>query len=46
MDNGQQDTKAPRKEWNAPRVRRLAAGSAEAGSGTIGDGGGPGANRS
>jgi hypothetical protein len=37
---------APRKAWTTPTLRRLSAGSAEAGSGTLGDGGGPGANRS
>jgi hypothetical protein len=39
----------PQKEkraWLAPDYRRISAGSAEAGSGTFGDGGGPGANRS
>lgn len=46
MENGQQDTSAQRKAWTAPKLRRLAAGSAEGGAGTLGDGGGPGANRS
>ena len=35
-----------RKAWTAPTLRRLSAGSAEGGSGTLGDGGLPGANRS
>ena len=38
--------KGARKAWVAPELRRLSAGSAEARSGTLGDGGGPGANRS
>lgn len=46
MKVGEQATQTPRKEWKAPTLRKLAAGSAEAGSGTLGDGGGPGANRS
>jgi hypothetical protein len=39
-------TKEGRKAWAAPELRRLSAGSAEARTGTLGDGGGPGANRS
>lgn len=35
-----------RKIWAAPKLRRLSAGSAEAGQGNLGDQGGPGANRS
>jgi hypothetical protein len=35
-----------RKAWTAPTLRRLSAGSAEAGGGTFGDGGNPGSNRS
>ncbi len=35
-----------RKAWLAPELKRLRAGAAEAGQGTIGDGGGPGASRS
>jgi hypothetical protein len=36
-----------RKAWQAPELRRLNAGAAEAQtSGTLGDGGGPGASRS
>ncbi len=35
-----------RKAWLAPEFKRLRAGAAEAGQGTIGDTGGPGASRS
>ncbi len=35
-----------RKAWETPELRRLSAGSAEGATGTAGDGGGPGANRS
>ena len=35
-----------RKTWVAPEVRQLRAGSAEAGSGTVPDGGPPAAPRS
>jgi hypothetical protein len=35
-----------RGEWVAPTLSRLSAGSAEAGSGSIPDGGGIGADRS
>ena len=35
-----------RKAWAAPTLRRLSAGSAEAGTGTVGDFGGPAAPRS
>ena len=37
---------ACKRAWSAPDYRRISAGSAEAGAGTFGDGGGPGANRS
>lgn len=47
MNALKRDAQAPRKAWTAPTVRRLEAGSAEAGSsGVLPDGGGPGANRS
>ena len=35
-----------RKAWLAPELRRLRAGAAEFGTGTIPDGGGPGNARS
>jgi hypothetical protein len=35
-----------RKSWKAPELRRLRAGSAEAGNGNIADGGAPSAPRS
>lgn len=35
-----------RKAWAAPELRRLRAGSAESGSGTIPDGGSPASPRS
>jgi len=38
--------KEGRKTWSAPELRRLRAGSAEAGSATVADGGAPGAARS
>ncbi len=37
---------AGRKAWLAPELKRLRAGAAEFGSGTLGDGGGPGNARS
>lgn len=46
MENGKQVAHTTGKVWTAPSLRRLSAGSAEAGAGTLGDGGGPGANRS
>lgn len=38
--------KEERKTWSAPELRRLRAGSAEAGSATVADGGPPGSARS
>jgi len=38
--------KQERKTWETPELRRLSAGSAESGDGTVGDGGGPGSSRS
>lgn len=35
-----------KRGWTSPDYRRISAGSAEAGAGTFGDAGGPGANRS
>ena len=40
------ETTQERKAWTAPTLRRLSAGSAEAGQATLGDGGLAGANRS
>lgn len=38
--------KQERKTWETPELRRLSAGSAEAGNNVIGDGSGPGNPRS
>ena len=46
MANNIETKKAARKAWAAPELRRLSAGSAEAGNGTIADGGAPTAPRS
>jgi hypothetical protein len=46
MERNVNTAKEQRKEWTAPTLWRMSAGSAEAGAGTIGDGGGPGAARS
>ncbi len=44
--NTREAAQAAKRSWVAPDYRQISAGSAEAGSGTFGDGGGPGANRS
>jgi hypothetical protein len=46
MEKKIEATHEVRKAWSTPTLRRLSAGSAEARTGTQGDGGGPGANRS
>ena len=46
MANNVETRNAERKAWKAPELRRLRAGSAEQGTGTVGDGGGPGVSRS
>lgn len=40
------EIKKERKAWLAPELKQLNAGSAENGSGTRPDGGGPGSSRS
>ena len=46
MRNRESLPNAAKKLWVKPDYRKISAGSAEAGNGTFGDGGGPGANRS
>jgi hypothetical protein len=46
MQNNVEKISETRKPWTTPEYRHISAGSAENGSGTIADGGGPGANRS
>jgi len=46
MNKNSEMTNAGRKAWKAPELRRLSAGSAEQGSGTIADGGAPATPRS
>jgi len=38
--------KSERKEWVSPELKRISAGSAEAGTATVPDGGAPGNARS
>ena len=46
MNKNSEMTNGGRKAWKAPELRRLQAGSAEAGTAQVADGGNPGVARS